>query len=103
MENNKADRLNWIIAGAVTLISLIVYLKTLAVSISLWDCGEFVACSRIFGVAHPPGTPLFIIFGRIFSLIPFAEDIAYRINLVSALSSAFAVGFSYLILSKVIG
>jgi hypothetical protein len=102
MDNNKSDRLNWIFAGLVTLVSLIVYLKTVAVSVSLWDCGEFVAVARIFGIAHPPGNPLFTIFGRVFSLIPFSVDIAHRINMLSAISSAVSIGFSYLIIARVV-
>jgi Protein O-mannosyl-transferase TMEM260-like len=102
MENTNTDRLNWLLAGLVTLISLIVYYMTMAVSVSLWDCGEFIACSRIFGIAHPPGTPLFIMFGRIFSLIPFGPDIAYRITMVSVISSAASIGLSYLAISKIV-
>lgn len=103
METNNRDRLNWIFAGLVTITALIVYFKTMAVSVSLWDCGEFIACSRIFGIAHPPGTPLFIIFGRIFSMLSFlGTDIAHRITFVSVLSSAFAAGFAYLAVAKII-
>ena len=102
MEQNKTDRLNWILAGFTTLVALIIYWKTMAVSVSLWDCGEFTACARIFGIAHPPGTPLFVIFGRIFSFLPLGSDMAHRITFVSVISSAFSIGFSYLIVSKII-
>lgn len=102
MEKNRSDRLNYILAGAVTLIALYYYLKTVAVSVSLWDCGEFVAVARIFGIAHPPGNPLFTIFGRIFSLIPFSADIANRINMLSVFSSAATIGLSYLTISRVV-
>jgi hypothetical protein len=103
METNNRDRLNWLFAGLVTITAFIVYFKTMAVSVSLWDCGEFIACSRILGIAHPPGTPLFIIFGRIFSMISFlGTDIAHRITFVSVISSAFAAGFAYLAVAKII-
>ncbi len=103
MNTTNRDRLNWLLAGLVTLVGFIVYYRTMAVSISLWDCGEFIACSRILGIAHPPGTPLFIIFGRIFSTLSFlGSDIAHRITFVSVFSSAFAAGFAYLCVSKII-
>ncbi|HEQ99268.1 MAG TPA: DUF2723 domain-containing protein [candidate division Zixibacteria bacterium] len=103
MENTNRDRLNWLLAGLVTLVAFIVYFRTMAVSVSLWDCGEFIACSRILGIAHPPGTPLFIIFGRVFSMLSFlGNDIAHRITFVSVLSSAFSAGFAYLTVSKII-
>lgn len=95
-------RVNRIIAFVVFIISLLVYLRTVAPTTSFWDCGEFIACSYILGVPHPPGTPLYILIGRIFSMVPFVEDIGLRVNIVSVLSSALAVMFTYLIIVKMI-
>jgi tetratricopeptide (TPR) repeat protein len=72
-----------------------VYLKTMAPTVSFWDCGEFIASSYIMGVPHPPGSPLYVLLGRVFSLIPFSE-VAWRVTLMSALSSALAVWCVYL-------
>jgi len=68
-------RVNRIIAFVVFMIALFVYLRTVAPTTSFWDCGEFITCSYILGVPHPPGAPLYILVGRIFSMIPFVEDI----------------------------
>jgi hypothetical protein len=100
MENQK--RLNIFLGGVVTLISFFVYLKTVAPTSSFWDCGEFIACSRILGVPHPPGAPLYLLIGRVFSLIPFAQDIAFRVNLISVIVSALTVLFTYLIIVRLI-
>ncbi len=62
---------------------------------SFWDCGEYIACSYILGIAHPPGNPLFLLIGRVFSLLPIAGDIAHRVNLVSVFSGAVAATFGY--------
>ncbi len=99
---NGFDKPNAIIAALVSLISLIVYFITVQPTLSYWDCGEFIACSYIMGIPHPPGSPLFIAFGRIFSLIPFAADICYRINLLSVISSSATVLFGYLSLVRII-
>jgi hypothetical protein len=92
----KIDRLHFFSGALVLLLSLIVYIKTLAPTLSFWDCGEFIACSYILGIPHPPGTPLYILIGRLFSIIPFFEDISARVNLLSAISSSFTALFCYL-------
>ncbi len=89
--------LNRIFAAIVFSISLIVFLTTVQPSVSFWDCGEFIASSYALQVPHPPGTPFFLIVGRLFSMIPFAENIGLRVNLISVFSSAFTVMFLYLI------
>ncbi|MEN8191351.1 MAG: DUF2723 domain-containing protein [Bacteroidota bacterium] len=91
-----------IIGSVVFIIALLVYFLTVQPSVSFWDCGEFIASSYGMQVPHPPGTPFFLILGRLFSIIPFAENIAFRVNIISVLSSAFVVLFLYLIAVKLI-
>lgn len=95
-------RINRIIAALILAASFIVYFSTMAPTVSYWDCGEFIATSYIMGVPHPPGSPLFLLMGRIFSLVPFNADIAYRVNLISPIVSALAVMLLYLITVKII-
>ncbi len=94
--------LNRILAVFILIISFIVYLRTMAPTVSYWDCGEFIATSYILGVPHPPGSPLYLILGRIFSMLPTNVDIAYRVNLMSPIASAVAVMLLYLIIVKVV-
>jgi tetratricopeptide (TPR) repeat protein len=96
------NQLNRIIGLAVFLISLIVYGMTVASTTSYWDCGEFITCAHILGVPHPPGAPLYILVGRLFTLLPFFEDIGLRVNIISVLVSAFTVMFTYLIIVRLL-
>ena len=91
-------KLNRVFSALVFLFSFVVYYMTIAPTVSYWDCGEFIACSFKLAVPHPPGAPLYLFVGRIFTLLPLFEDIAKRVNFISTLSSAFTVMFLYLII-----
>ena len=80
------------------LIPLVIYILTMAPTTSFWDCGEYIATSRILGVPHPPGSPLYLLLGNVFSNLPIFQDIGARINLISPIASAFSVMFLYLII-----
>ncbi len=96
------DKVNASLAGAVFLISFIIYYLTKAPTFSFWDCGEFVACSYILGIPHPPGSPLYILAGRVVSILPIAADIAVRLNLFSVVTSSVSALFGYLVTVRLI-
>ena len=84
------------------LFSLIVYAVTKAPTLSFWDCGEFIACSKILGIAHPPGYPLYTLIGKFIILLPLPLNDAAKINLVSGISSAAAVFIAYWLIIRMI-
>ncbi|MEW5994248.1 MAG: DUF2723 domain-containing protein, partial [Candidatus Zixiibacteriota bacterium] len=86
----------------VWLTTLIVYSLTKAPTLSFWDCGEFIAAGYILGIPHPPGTPLYILIGRIFSILPLSPDIAVRVNYLSVISSSFTALFGYLAAARIL-
>jgi len=90
-----------VFAGLAFLISFIVYLITVAPTVPFWDGGEFIATSYILGIPHPPGSPLYILLGRLFAMLPIGE-VAWRVNMSSGLFSALTVMMVYLIVVKTV-
>ncbi|MCK4546050.1 MAG: DUF2723 domain-containing protein [Candidatus Eisenbacteria sp.] len=106
MENHldkceERDWINSIVASAVTAIVLILYGITISPTVSFWDSGEFIATAYTLGIPHPPGTPLYVLVGRLFSMLPFPEA-ALGVNWFSALTGALAVLFLYLSLVRIV-
>ena len=88
--------INNITGWLVFAVALIVYTLTLEPTASFWDCGEFISGCYKLQVVHPPGAPLFLLLGRIFTL--FAADpsqVAFTVNFMSGISTAFAVLFIF--------
>ncbi|WP_299824761.1 DUF2723 domain-containing protein [uncultured Pontibacter sp.] len=77
-------------------IALTVYTLTLEPTASFWDCAEYVACSYKLMVPHAPGAPLFLMLGRMFSLLAGdASQVAWWINFMSGLCGAFTSLFLF--------
>jgi len=96
----KFGLINNIFGWLTFVIALVVYTLTAESSVSLWDCGEFISASYRMQVVHPPGAPLFLMIGRIFSL--FAGDdvtkVAFCVNMLSVVASALTVLFTFWII-----
>jgi len=82
----------------VFLISATVYYFSVERTGSLWDCGEFILGAYKLQIVHPPGAPVFLLVGRLFAwaaelFSEKPEDIAFAVNLMSGMASAFAAMF----------
>ena len=91
-------RISNIIGWSVFVIALTVYFFSAERTGSLWDCGEFILGAYKLQVVHPPGAPLFLLVGRLFTWVAelFSsnpEDIAFAVNLMSSICTAFAATF----------
>ncbi|MEZ5082035.1 MAG: DUF2723 domain-containing protein [Bacteroidales bacterium] len=75
--------------GLSFLISFVVYVLTLAPSVTFEDSGELITAAVHLGVPHEPGYPLYTMLGKLFSWLP-VGDMAYRLNLMSAFFSSLA-------------
>ncbi|MEO6525432.1 MAG: DUF2723 domain-containing protein [Gemmatimonadaceae bacterium] len=89
-------------AAAVAAVAILaMYVATLAPSTAMWDASEYITAAYTLGIPHPPGNPLFVLLGRVASLVPVGE-VAYRINLLAAVSSAAAAGIWFLVVERVL-
>jgi hypothetical protein len=73
-----------------------VSMLTLAPSVTFFDSGEFLTASASLGSAHSPGYPLYLMYAKPFTWIPFG-NIAFRINMATAFSASLACLGVYLL------
>ena len=88
-------------AGSVFLAALLLYIRTLAPTVTLTDSGELIVVAHGLGVAHPPGVPLWVMLAHLASLVPLG-NVAVRINFSSALFAALASAMLTLVVAELI-
>lgn len=95
----------------VSVISMIPYLLSLTfgvlyvfmqtLSVYAGDSGELVAAAYTFGIAHPPGYPLYTIIGGLLAHgLPILTP-AWRVGLLSSIPSAISLFFLWKIIQKI--
>jgi tetratricopeptide (TPR) repeat protein len=78
-----------IILAASFIIPFCVYLYTLHPTVSPYrDSGDMVTAASTLGLAHPPGYPLYVMAGKIFTTVFRAGNTAYEMNVMSAFFAA---------------
>ncbi len=85
-----------ILPFVLALAAFLLYLRTLAPGLLDGDSGEFQMGAILLGIVHSTGYPLYPLLGKLFTLLPLG-DLAWRVNLLSAVCSAAAVGVTYLL------
>jgi len=93
----KFKKWNTITGWFTFLIAFITYGSTIEPTVSFWDAGEYILTSSKLQVGHPPGAPLFQMFGAFFSLFTFGNNqlVGMMLNMMSALASAFTILFMF--------
>ncbi|WP_088340447.1 glycosyltransferase family 117 protein [Robiginitalea sediminis] len=93
---NNFRKWNTLGGWLVFTITFLVYFITTEPTGSFWDAGEYIATSAKLQVAHPPGAPLLQMMGAFFAMFaPGPENVAFLVNLMSGVSSAFALLFMF--------
>ena len=86
--------------------SMVLYVQTLAPSVATLfdDSLEFPLVAYRLAIAHPTGYPLYILLGKLFSRVPWIgaggpaqQNVAWSVNLLSAVGGALTVAFVFLI------
>jgi len=88
-------KLNISLGWLAFIIATVVYFMTVEETASLWDCGEYITAAYKLEVGHPPGAPLFMLVGRLFSFFAEPEMVGLWINRMSALSSSLTILFLF--------
>ena len=103
MTDTTSERPPYAAALITSLVVLLGLVATLAPTVTFWDAGEFIAATRVLGIPHPPGTPLFVLIAHVWALlVPFGEY-AWRTNLLSAVLNSAAAGFFFLVVYESLG
>ncbi|MFL7868193.1 MAG: DUF2723 domain-containing protein, partial [Anaerolineales bacterium] len=84
------------------LLTFLVYLRTLAPGVYGYDSAELATGVFTQGIIHPPGYPLYLLIGKLFTLLP-VRDVAYRLNLMSAFFAALTIVLLYNAIGNIIG
>ncbi|WP_212005338.1 DUF2723 domain-containing protein [Chitinophaga sp. HK235] len=88
-------RTNNIVGWVICIIACSVYIMTMEATGSLWDCGEFISSAYKVQIPHPPGAPLFVLLGRLFSMFLKPSQAALGVNTMTAIASGFTILFLF--------
>jgi tetratricopeptide (TPR) repeat protein len=78
----RLSRADWLQAALIAAVAFALYALTTPRTVAFEDDGLFVLAAYFLGVAHPPGYPLFVLVGKLFTFLPFGS-VAYRVHLAS--------------------
>ena len=97
MKTKTFNFYNTVAGWIIFAIASVVYLMTIEPTASYWDCGEFITTAFRLEVGHPPGAPLFMIMGRVFTLLAGGNTalVPVMVNVMSALASSFTILFLF--------
>jgi 4-amino-4-deoxy-L-arabinose transferase-like glycosyltransferase len=91
----KLDRWDVLLMVASFGSSLFLYYRTLTPGLLHGDSGEFQTLAYLLGNTHPTGYPVYLVLAKLATFLPLG-DVAYRVNVFSALMGALTVVGVYL-------
>lgn len=100
MTNSPPDRSDPWVAAGTALATFALYASGACPTIYVGDSGELVAATYTLGIPHPSGYPLYVLLGKLWTLLVPIGSIAYRMSLFSAAAASLAVALVYALLRK---
>ena len=91
---------DWWVAIFTAVVALVGYVRTLAPSVTLGKAGALTTAAFQRGVPQPPGAPLWTLGAWVWCHALPIGNIAWRLNLLSAVTGAAACGVVALLISK---
>jgi hypothetical protein len=91
---------DWRSFAATTFMAFLVYLFTLSPDVGLDFSGIFSTGAMYAGVPHPPGYPLWTVYGWVFTKLLPIGNIAWRLSVSSAIAAALICGVIALMVSR---
>ena len=105
-ELSRFNKIDWLSCLAAFTVALVVYICTLAPSVTLEYSGSLATAADHLGVANPPGYPVWVLIAWFFQLVfGFVTyhghpNPAWAIGLMSAFFSAATAGLVALLISR---
>ena len=93
-DGKDARRIHALVLG---LCILLIYAWGASRTIYVGDSGELVAAVHTLGIPHPSGYPLYVLLGKLWTVLVPVGSIAFRMSLFSAFCAAAAVACFYLV------
>jgi tetratricopeptide (TPR) repeat protein len=82
-------------AAALGVFTFLVYALGACRTIYVGDSGELVTAVYVLGIPHPSGYPLYVLLGKLWTLLVPLGSIAFRMSLFSAAMGALAVAIAH--------
>ena len=97
----RITRLDLLLGALVFLVCFVIYIRTLCPDVYWGDSGVLTTAAATLGVPSPPGHPLYVLIGNLFSRFPLGR-VAWRLNVMSAFFGALTCSAVFFILTQLI-
>jgi len=95
---SESKREQYFFLPLTLLLTAAAYFLTLCPTVYVGDSGELSAAAWHLGIPHSPGYPLYCLIGWLFAHAPFSADVAFKMNVMSAVFALGTVLILYMII-----